>query len=500
MFRIITFILISLINLFFFTTSSAYEVEYTKHIPLNEELKIDITSLVNEIQNDGYKNPIFEWELSWVWKKKGWIFQRIFEKSWEKIITLRIYADSRINPWEKEEIFFQEMQILVYEKSIGIIYDEDIVKEDIEEFIDIGKKSWVLISPIFSTDESWLETINLEEKVGKFNSEARWIKSDYIVIWGWKDFLFSIISKFNNEMQDSSWKKNLNFVLISNFNIEILKSFLKNLFLSNSVFEKVILIPEEARFQTINAPEKITLLIDSLTNSKHTFSDLAKENKVSPFLFISKFINNLSEKWFDSKWIYILLVIPFILTLIWFFKHFIGLSPLWIIIPTIVTVLLLKIGFILGSCILLSITLLNLLLWFTLWKYNLQYTPKMWIVTLINIFFLIIGFNILFAYNLISINTSDALFLILLIVIIERFISIVLSKELREFKWSILNTYIIGVIGFFVFQITYVNVFLLAYPEIIILLIPINLIIWKFTGLRVTEYFRFREIIKSVEE
>jgi hypothetical protein len=24
--------------------------------------------------------------------------------------------------------------------------------------------------------------------------------------------------------------------------------------------------------------------------------------------------------------------------------------------------------------------------------------------------------------------------------------------------------------------------------------------IWKFTGLRITEYFRFREVIKSIEE
>jgi hypothetical protein len=31
-------------------------------------------------------------------------------------------------------------------------------------------------------------------------------------------------------------------------------------------------------------------------------------------------------------------------------------------------------------------------------------------------------------------------------------------------------------------------------------LIPLNFLIGKFTGLRVTEYFRFREVIKTVEE
>jgi hypothetical protein len=33
-----------------------------------------------------------------------------------------------------------------------------------------------------------------------------------------------------------------------------------------------------------------------------------------------------------------------------------------------------------------------------------------------------------------------------------------------------------------------------------LLLIPLNFIVWKFTWLRVTEYFRFREVIKSIEE
>lgn len=499
MMKYILFLVIST-TLGFFNSVFAYEVDYEKNIPISETLQIGTDKIKNEIVSAGYKNPVFEWELSWVGKKKGEVFERTFEKSGEKIISLRIFADNPQNSGEKIEIFFQEMQILVYEKSIWIIFDKGILEQDIEEFIDIGKKSWVLISPIFSSDVEWLETIHLDEKVKNFDTYARWIRSDYIVVWWEKDFLFSVLSKINNELEPVLNEEKMNIVLISNFNIDILKSFLKNLFLNNKIFNKVILIPEEARFQTINAPETINLFEESLNKSKHNFVDLTNENKVSEFLFISKFINRLSEKWFDSKWIYILLIIPFIITTIWFFKHFIWLSPIWVIIPTIVTILLFKLWFLLGTWILLAITGLNLLLWVLFWKYNLQYTPKINIITITNIFFLIIVFNILFYYNLISLNTSDSLFLILFIVIIERFISIVLSKEFREYRGSIFNTYLVAIFCFLVFQFTYINIFLLAYPEIILLLIPINFLIWKFTGLRVTEYFRFREIIKTVEE
>lgn len=497
--KYILFLLTS-ISLALFHSTYAYEVDYEKNIPITETLQITTSELKNEILNNGYKNPVFEWELSWVGKKKWEVFERTFEKSGEKIISLRVFVDNPEKTEEKAEIFFQEMQVLVYEKSIWIIFDKAILEQDIEEFIDIGKKSWVLISPIFSSDVEWLEAIHLDEKIKNFDTYARWIRSDYIVVWWEKDFLFSVLSKVNDELESVLKEKKINIVLISNFNIDILKSFLKNVFLNNKIFNKVILIPEEARFQTINAPEKINLFEESLNKSKHNFVDLTNENKVSEFLFISKFINRLSEKWFDSKWIYILLIIPFVLTAIWFFKHFIWLSPIWVIIPTIVTVLLFKLWFLLGTWILLAITGLNLILWMLFWKYNLQYTPKINIITITNIFFLIIVFNILFYYNLLSLNTSDSLFLILFIVIIERFISIVISKEFREYRGSIFNTYLIWIVCFWFFQIAYVNIFLLAYPEILLLLIPINLLIWKFTGLRVTEYFRFREIIKTVEE
>jgi len=51
-----------------------------------------------------------------------------------------------------------------------------------------------------------------------------------------------------------------------------------------------------------------------------------------------------------------------------------------------------------------------------------------------------------------------------------------------------------------VLEIAALQVFILAYPELIIICAPLSFLIGRFTGLRVTEYLRFKEIIKNIEE
>lgn len=90
--------------------------------------------------------------------------------------------------------------------------------------------------------------------------------------------------------------------------------------------------------------------------------------------------------------------------------------------------------------------------------------------------------------------------IIFFILIAEKLINIIIWKEFWEYKIPLLNTIIFSIFSYLFFSINFIKTFILAYPETIILIIPILFFIWKFTWLRVTEYFRFKEIIKSIEE
>jgi hypothetical protein len=118
----------------------------------------------------------------------------------------------------------------------------------------------------------------------------------------------------------------------------------------------------------------------------------------------------------------------------------------------------------------------------------------------INIIFFIGIINILYSLNLITLNMWDILYFIVFILLSEKMITIITSKDLWEYKESFLYTILVAMFSFWIFNITWIKVFLLSYPEVILLLIPMNFLIGKFSWLRITEYFRFKEIIKSVEE
>ena len=55
-------------------------------------------------------------------------------------------------------------------------------------------------------------------------------------------------------------------------------------------------------------------------------------------------------------------------------------------------------------------------------------------------------------------------------------------------------------VGLFSFKTEFIKNLMLTYPELIFLILIINILLGKWTGLRVLEYVRFREILRNIEE
>lgn len=85
-------------------------------------------------------------------------------------------------------------------------------------------------------------------------------------------------------------------------------------------------------------------------------------------------------------------------------------------------------------------------------------------------------------------------------VVSERLLSIITTKELREYKKSITGTLLVSLACWGLYHFEALRTFLLAYPELLLLLPLLNFYIGQFTGLRITEYLRFRDILSSEEE
>ncbi len=493
-------ILFLLITLFLILPSSTFwneeylnNITYKQNIQVWKNFNIDLSNIKKILEDNFWTKVVIEWNIKWEITKTWDIFNKIFEKTWNKRISLNIY---KLEKKDKNLIIEKNINIFVYENNILLITWPNINKNNLDNLIE-SAKDWGVYINVKNISKNELIRTNLLEIIKKYKNIN---SSNYISIWWDKNFLINSLSKLNKEIELSNYKEKLNFSFISSFNIDILRNYLNN-FLSNKLWiNEIIMIDETSRFQIIKAPKSIEKLKEKLMNNNYTFLELTPKNDINKLLFISKFVNNLSWKWFNTQDIYILLIIPFLLTLISIQKHLIWLSPMWIIIPIFITILLFKIWILVSLVIISTILITNLLLSKIINKYTLLYTPKISFITIINILTMIISINLLYSYNLLNINISDGLFIILLIVISERFITIILSKEFIEYKLNLFNTIIFALFTYFLLDLNIINTFLLAYPEIILLLIPLNFIIWRFTWLRVTEYFRFKEIIKNIEE
>jgi hypothetical protein len=97
-----------------------------------------------------------------------------------------------------------------------------------------------------------------------------------------------------------------------------------------------------------------------------------------------------------------------------------------------------------------------------------------------------------------SFSNASILPILIIITLVEKFITVQIEKGGKTAITLAVETLIISIVGFFVINSSFLRNFLLAYPWIVLFTLPVNIILGKWTGLRLSEYIRFRHIIKKM--
>ena len=465
--------------------------EYKENISVGETLKIDLTDIKNTFEEE---NIILEWSSEWEETISGEVFEKSFERTGKKEINLSIFSN---DTGEKRFILSSQIEAFVYDVSVPFIFSDKIEQQKIDDFIEVAGQSGVYMHNMWVYKEKELIDTDFSEILSQYNGYSS-SPSDYIWIWWEKEFIFSVLSKINT--LNIPAEKKLNIVAISWFNTNILKNYLNNFVSNKNSIWNVVIMNDSIKFQIVKNPASTNMLQSELENNWYDFLKIEPGNDVSELMFVSKFINNLSNKGFSTSDIYILILLPFLFTLVSFFKHLIWISPMWLIITVLFSVLFFKVWALASTVVMASLLFINLGISKLISKQTLLYTPKISFIIVINIVIFTAIMNLLFKYSILDVNLSDTIYIILFIIVSERLINVIVSKEFREYKNNLANTFIIAIFAYMIFSIGFIKVFILAYPEIIMLLAPANYVMWRFTWLRITEYLRFKEVIKSIEE
>lgn len=208
-------------------------------------------------------------------------------------------------------------------------------------------------------------------------------------------------------------------------------------------------------------------------------------------------INQAIARGVSEQTIALFLLLPLVASVVAAVRHLVGFRGFGILIPTAIALAFVATGIGAGVLVFLAILLVATLARRLLRKTRLHYLPRMalllWFVSLA-VLALIFVSPYLGLGQLTAISIFPVLILILLA---EDFISVQISKSLREASQLTLETVIIALFGYAVFNFQLLQWLALNYPHWIIFApLALNILVGRFTGLRLLEYRRFKKLLK----
>lgn len=232
--------------------------------------------------------------------------------------------------------------------------------------------------------------------------------------------------------------------------------------------------------------------VDSLTLSSTSAA-------LRPWDFLSTLVNYLLSHGVSGQAVILLLILPIIATIFAFLKQVIGITSFGLYTPSIVALSFLALGWKIGVLFLLFILIMGYVMRSFMKRWRLLYIPKVAIIlTVLSLTLLI----------LVAIGTAagiafprDTVFILLIMsALAENFLNLKTEEGWRSAFLGIAETVFGSLLCVFIVQSQTLQSLILAYPELVLLTIIINIGLGRWTGLRLVEYFRFREVFKHLQE
>ena len=214
--------------------------------------------------------------------------------------------------------------------------------------------------------------------------------------------------------------------------------------------------------------------------------------------FLQYAIRGAIEQGIPANVLVLVLLFPLIASFIATSRHIIGLRGFGIFIPTVLSVALTSTGVFAGLIIFAAIVFTALLAKKVLSKFNLPYLPR----TALIMWSLSIGLLVLFLVAPL-INITDLMIvnifpILILVLLAQNFLDAQASTKQSDALLLTLETLALAFISSLLLQWEFLQKFALLEPELLIIATAlINILVGKFTGLRLAEWLRFRPIIEE---
>jgi len=227
------------------------------------------------------------------------------------------------------------------------------------------------------------------------------------------------------------------------------------------------------------------------------------------FNFLDFIVNYLIAHGVPASVVLLVLLLPVIATLVAFFKQVIGLTTFGVYTPSVITLSFLAVGLKLGLSVLIVVVVSSVAMRVFLKKYRLAYAPRVALVMTMVALAMLLTMAVVTAMfesgggesTLAEMLTAAIFPMLVVSTLAEKFISIQAEKGMRMSLQMLVEVVLVSVVCYFIVgQWEFLRTALLARPEWIFAFLAFDVLLGRFTGLRLTEYFRFRDVLKKAEE
>lgn len=203
--------------------------------------------------------------------------------------------------------------------------------------------------------------------------------------------------------------------------------------------------------------------------------------------------------------ILLILMLPVVATLVAFFRQVIGIKAFGIYTPSIITFAFYAIaqdagskGIKYGIAIFISVILAGMGTRYILKKLRMLYLPRV-AITLSVVAFVILAILVIGGYFQRTGLAAVSIFpLLIMITIVEKFVAAQIEKGNKTAFILAIETLFISLVIYAIISSRFLTTIILEYPWAVLLTIPFNIFLGKWTGLRMTEYWRFRDVLRKM--
>ncbi|MFH0770940.1 MAG: 7TM domain-containing protein [Candidatus Peregrinibacteria bacterium] len=220
---------------------------------------------------------------------------------------------------------------------------------------------------------------------------------------------------------------------------------------------------------------------------------------IRPWNVLSSLVNYMLTHGVSSQTVILLLILPIIATILAFLRQVIGLTTFGLFTPSIVTLSFLALGWQVGVMFLLIILFAGYTTRALVAHFRLLHVPRMAIVICAVSITLLLLLSASAAFGVTY--ERDTIFILLIMsTLTESFLSLKAEEGWRSAVAGTAQTILASLLCVAVVQWPLLQSFILAYPELILATIFVNIALGRWSGLRLVEYFRFREVLGHLQE